>query len=224
MSLVQSAQAGNSSAGATSISLAAPATAGNLLISVCGDNEADASNDVHPTDFTILGYFSNSFGDGRAVSVGYKPAVGGEQSYSSLTGACWNLMEFSGYGSTSLGFEGSSWRNDTTPPVPTLAGLSGDGLVLIARMKQPATPNPGPETCTGFSVAADTGYAGAGSRFRLTTWYVEAAPLASSYGGFDLSGSTDGSEDGTAVIFGFAAAAAPPAGGSRRRSFGVIIG
>lgn len=200
--------AGNSSATATSVSFSFPSagnpSAGALLVAVGGRGAATGPG--APSGFGSAVGFNNATNN-RSGTLSIKtPAAGNEATLSSLTAACWCYFSFTGLTNPVVDANLSQlFTNDLTPAIPSITPTAGrPAVIFVAQMKQPASPNPGPSTfsgSTGLTGAgwSDTGFAGAGNRYRLTVWFDIIATTSGSYGGGTLTGSGDASEDGVVL-------------------------
>jgi hypothetical protein len=221
---IKAGVAGSSSGTATSVSLSGAPSAGSLLVAIGG--RGAATGPAAPSGFSAATFFNNATNN-RSGSLSRKVSAGTETTLSSLNGACWNYLEFGNIASPALDATNTGlWTNSTGPAIPSITPTAGrPAIILIARIKQPATPNPGPETLSGVTGMAgagvvDTLFAGAGNRYRLTTWYKLVASTSGSYGGGNFAGSTDASEDGAVLI----AAIVGPAPALSSLSQAMLIG
>lgn len=200
ITVVNTANAGNSSAGATSVTIPS-ATAGNTLFLVRGLRGIVASNTTPaiPSGFKRLGYYNTSpTQTAQSVVFESKIAAGGETSIT-VSASVVNYIELAGFSSTAtlelLQALHATSVNSGAPSIQstTTAAVAGrDSIILAILNQQPASPNPGPVTLTGFISGSDSGYAALGNRCRLGTWYV-SSPTGTYTGTFSSSG--DGAED-----------------------------
>lgn len=205
VTLVQSTYAGNSGPdmGASTVTFSTAPTAGNVLLLWCG-NRGGAALDV-PSGWTTISDFTRASTDSRPLTLIGKVSDGTETTVTfgnTAGGAPESAVgqEWSGFGGTlptSDAEAQTDFTDTTTPAVPSITPTTGiSALLLVAQWKTPASPDPGPQTVSGYTVGGDTLYAGVGNRHRLTAWYKVVDPTSGSYSPGSLSASTDGTEDG----------------------------
>ncbi len=205
VTLVQSTYAGNSGPdmGASTVTFSTAPTAGNVLLLWCG-NRGGAALDV-PSGWTTISDFTRASTDSRPLTLIGKVSDGTETTVTfgnTAGGAPESAVgqEWSGFGGTlptSDAEAQTDFTDTTTPAVPSITPTTGiSALLLVAQWKTPASPDPGPQTVSGYTVGGDTLYAGVGNRHRLTAWYKVVDPTSGSYSPGSLSASTVGTEDG----------------------------
>ncbi|MBE3072480.1 MAG: PKD domain-containing protein, partial [Acidobacteria bacterium] len=111
------------------------------------------------------------------------------------------LMEWLGFGGVLPAVDAAAtsvFTNDVTPDMPAVTPTASlQALLLVTEWRQPADPDPGPQTIAGYTAGPDTGYAFSGNRHRLTSWYRDVTSTSGAYGPTTLSSSgADGSVDG----------------------------
>lgn len=205
VTLVQSTYAGNSGpdTGASTVTFSTAPTAGNVLLLWCG-NRSGAALDV-PSGWTTISDFTRASTDSRPLTLIGKVSDGTETTVT--FGNTGGGAPESAVGQEWVGFGGvlpvsddeaqTDFTDTTTPAVPSITPTTGiSALLLVAQWKTPATPDPGPQTVSGYTIGGDTLYAGVGNRHRLTAWYKVVDPASGSYSPGSLSAATDGTEDG----------------------------
>lgn len=198
VAVVNTAWAGNSGSGTTSLTIPST-TNGNILALIRGvAATVSSTSPTVPSGWTRLGFWTATGARNWGVVLDAKQTTGGETSISYSSVASSNYFELSGLASTVVLGTNTHYEslNDTTPLLPGPIGAEAgiEAIVLAIAWSAPATPDPGPMTLSGYTLGPDTGYAGVGSRYRLTSWYV-ATSGGTTHGGVDWSGVTDGSQD-----------------------------
>lgn len=210
-------------AGASSCTFPSTPAAGSLLIFLAAQRGVPSSGQNVPTGWTVLATFDAASLDSRSVTILGRIATGSETgiTFSNVVpggnaapeSGIYLELDYSGTGLPNvIDSAVAEFTNDTTPTFPTIAAPPGPDIWSLAfQWKNPATPDPGPQTLTGWTVADDTQFAMFGNRHRLTAWYQASAPGA--IGGGTLSAATDGTEDGIVGVIAFEGASlAPPVG------------
>jgi hypothetical protein len=206
-----------------SVSLPAPATAGNLLMLVMGDRTNDVADMNVPAGFAILTGLENDFAavNPHGHLVAAKVAAGGEQVISfnnstpSSAGApeAAAIIEYSGFGGVVPDVDTVAVADrtaDGTPEVPSITPTSAIRALIIAFVhKVTANPNPGPATLSGYTPVVDSGYQAFGLRHRLTLYSRFETSTTGSYGG--VSTSDSGAADDSNIIHAALEAPAEPA-------------
>lgn len=209
---VQGAASGTSGAGGGGkvTTLGSVPTIGNLLIGSA--MHSGGGTDSWPLDWTqLIPQTKRIAAETGGFSFYYKVVDNASDQTLTFLGASavtWPnqtvLMEFSGIaGTPTVDISAEQlFVTDTTPDMPAITPTAGIEMLLLAvQTKQPATPDPGPQTITGWTAAsgADTGYAFLGNRHRTNAWYRIVSSASGTYGPVTLSASSDGSEDGNIV-------------------------
>lgn len=206
--LVQSVAAGNSGSdgGGQTASLGAAPTSGNILIAIVGNR--DATWAIAPSGYTELVANAYDGVDSRRLQILAKVSDGTDGTISfSNAGNAWPesivFSEWSGFGGVLPSVDTSATSdvaNDDTPAVPAITPTASITALLVAAVwKNPAGPNPGPATLSGYTTIDDSGYAGTGNRHRLTAWYQVANPTSGTYGPTSTSSSGDASDDSNII-------------------------
>lgn len=214
LTLVQSTQKGNSGAdtSGTPLTFGVAPTAGNVLIIIAANRgtggintpdhgpwtplivDGDLEHPTQPTIGMIQAWAKVS--DGTETVLAWQnttPYPGG--SPESTVGQEWS--GFGPAGSALDDWAGATFVNDGTATFASVTPTSGrDTLLVAAQWKNPANPNPGPQTLSGYTAAGDSAYAMFGNRHRLTAWYKVVTSDGSTYSPGTLSSSGDGSDDG----------------------------